>query len=129
MPLTEQSRLILEAIAKGHTYEQILVQDLAMTYHDIFRAAAEALRLTSQTQPQVQPGSGPSKAYDVSDIRLDHARAYAPWTAEDDDKLRQLFHSGANAADMGAALQRQPGAIRSRLVKLNLTRPGSAPTA
>ncbi len=30
MALSEQSRAILQAIAKGHTYEQILVQDLAM---------------------------------------------------------------------------------------------------
>jgi hypothetical protein len=40
--LSDQSRAILEAIAKGHTYEQILVQDLAWTYHDIFQAAADA---------------------------------------------------------------------------------------
>ena len=43
MPLSEKSRAILEAIAKGRTYEQILVQELAWTYHDIFPAAAEAL--------------------------------------------------------------------------------------
>jgi hypothetical protein len=29
--MTEKSRLILEAIAKGHSYEQILVQELAWT--------------------------------------------------------------------------------------------------
>ena len=29
MPLTEKSRAILEPIAKGHSYEQILVQELA----------------------------------------------------------------------------------------------------
>src|SRR5260221_10009132 len=43
MALSEKSRAILEAIAKGHTYEQILVQDLAWTYHDIFQAAVQAL--------------------------------------------------------------------------------------
>jgi hypothetical protein len=30
--LSDKARAILEAIAKGHTYEQILVQDLAWTY-------------------------------------------------------------------------------------------------
>ena len=45
MALSEKSRAILQAIAKGHTYEQILVQDLAWTYHDIFQAAAEALEV------------------------------------------------------------------------------------
>jgi thiamine biosynthesis protein ThiC len=33
MPLSEKSRAILQAIAKGHTYEQILVQDLAWTWY------------------------------------------------------------------------------------------------
>ena len=37
MALSEKSRAILQAIAKGHTYEQILVQDLAWTYHDAFQ--------------------------------------------------------------------------------------------
>jgi hypothetical protein len=123
MPLSEQSRSILEAIAKGHSYEQILVQELAMTYHDIFQAAAEALQAVSQNQPS----SGPAKAWDVSQIRHEHPRAYAPWAAGDDDKLRQLFRSGANTTEMSTALQRQPGAIRSRLLKLSLTRPGSQP--
>jgi len=42
--LGESSRTILEAIAEGRSYEQILSTGLAATYHDIFRAAAEAHR-------------------------------------------------------------------------------------
>jgi DNA-binding CsgD family transcriptional regulator len=34
LPLSEKSRTVLQAIAKGHTYEQILVQDLAWTYQN-----------------------------------------------------------------------------------------------
>ena len=49
MALSEKSRAILQAIAEGHTYEQILVQDLAWTYHDIFQAAAEALEAPQAT--------------------------------------------------------------------------------
>ena len=41
--LSEKSHAILESIARGHSYEQILIQDLAWTYQDIFHAAAEAL--------------------------------------------------------------------------------------
>jgi len=64
--LTEKSRAILEAIAKGHTYEQILVQDLAWTYHDIFQAAAEAL--------DVAKAERGGKSYDqrMDEIRQDH---------------------------------------------------------
>ena len=68
MPLSDQSRAILEAIAKGHTYEQILVQELAWTYHDIFQAAAEALEASGS--------GGPAKAYSVEEIRHDHPKAY-----------------------------------------------------
>ena len=50
MALNEKSRAILQAIAKGQTYEQILVQDLAWTYHDIFQTAAEALKAEQLTE-------------------------------------------------------------------------------
>jgi hypothetical protein len=112
MPTSERTRTILEAIAKGHSYEQILVQDPAFTYHDIFHAAAEALQLASATAP--------SKAYDLTEIRQDHPRAYEPWTPEDDNQLRQLFHAGVSQEQMSKALQRQCSAIRSRLMKLHL---------
>src|SRR5579883_685865 len=112
MPITERTRTILEAIAKGNTYEQILVQDPALTYHDIFHAAAEALQIATATETP--------KAYDLTEIRQDHPRAYEPWPSEDDNQLRQLFHAGASQEQMSKALQRQSGAIRSRLVKLHL---------
>jgi hypothetical protein len=120
MELSEQSRLILEAIAKGHTYEQILVQDLAWTYHDIFRAVAEALEI-------IRTATG--EKFSVEDIRQDHPRAYEKWNTEEDGRLRQLFHSGNSVKQIAEALQRQPGAIRSQLAKLNLVDPhaGSQP--
>ena len=111
--MTEKSRAILEAIAKGHTYEQILVQDLAWTYHDIFQAAAEALQMPTHDNAE--------KTYQMAEIRQDHPRAYEPWKADEDEKLRQLFHAGATVKEIAATLQRQRGAISSRLAKLNLT--------
>jgi hypothetical protein len=71
MSLSNQSRAILEAIAKGHTYEQILVQELAWTYHDIFQAAAEAL--------EVSMSGSPAKTYAVEAIRHEHPKAYEKW--------------------------------------------------
>lgn len=83
MPISEKSRAILQAIAKGHTYEQILVQDLAWTYHDIFLAAAEAL--------DGGPATNDAKSYSVEEIRHDHPRAYEKWSAEEDGRLTTLF--------------------------------------
>lgn len=75
--LSDKSRAILEAIAKGHTYEQILVQDLAWTYHDIFQAAAEAL--------EDDAGAEKRKAYSVEEIRGAHPHAYEKWDAQQDE--------------------------------------------
>jgi hypothetical protein len=46
--LGESSRTILEAIAEGRSYDQILSAGLAATYHDIFRAAAESLDIAER---------------------------------------------------------------------------------
>ena len=115
MELSEKSRAILEAIAKGHTYEQILVQDLAWTYHDIFRAAAEAL--------ETAHGKNAGKTYSVDEIQREHPRAYEKWDAVQDEQLRQLFRERKSVQELAQALQRQPGAVRSRLAKLNLAEP------
>src|SRR5438105_5952910 len=83
--LTDKSRAILEAIAKGQTYEQILVQELAWTYHDIFQAASEALELAEF--------AGTKKSYDerLAEIKQGHPKAYAPWTSEEDVRLGERF--------------------------------------
>ena len=112
MALSEKSRAILQAIAKGHTYEQILVQDLAWTYHDIFQAATEALEA-----PQV---TNDGKSYDIEEIRHVHPRAYEKWSTEEDGQLSELFRGGKSVSEIAKALCRQEGAIRSRLVKLTL---------
>jgi hypothetical protein len=112
MALSEKSHAILEAVAKGHTYEQILVQDLAWTYHDIFRAAAEALEASQATND--------GKSYDVEEMRHDYPRAYEKWSADEDGKLSEFFRSGKSVRQIAKNPHRQEGAIRSRLVKLNL---------
>ena len=112
MELSEKSRAILQAIAKGHTYEQILVQDLAWTYHDIFQAAAEALN--------APPVTNEDKSYDVEEIRLAHPRAYEKWSDAEDGQLSELCRSGKSVREIAKALDRQEGAIRSRMAKLNL---------
>jgi hypothetical protein len=111
--LSDKSQAILEAIAKGHSYEQILVQDLAWTYHDIFHAAAEALEV-------LKNGGGSRYEERMEEIRRDHPRAYEKWSDEEDERLRRLFQSQTPVKEVARMLQRQPSAIRSRLAKLNL---------
>ena len=118
-PLSDKSRAILEAIAQGRTYEQILVQELAWTYHDIFQAAAEALAVAG--------GAVPGKGYEerMSEIRQTHPKAYQPWTSEEDARLTEHFRAGAAIPVLAQTFQRQPSAIRSRLAKLNLLTPSA----
>ncbi len=52
--------------------------------------------------------------------RLMYPRAYDPWTIGEDDKLAELFSSGASIEDLSKELKRSPGAITSALKLLNL---------
>ena len=100
--LTDKSRAILEAIAQGHSYEQILAQDPAWTYHDIFRAAVEAL--------DVARAKCGCRSYEerMEEIRQAYPRAYEKWSNEEDDRLRGLFRAGTPVKEIARALQRQP---------------------
>ena len=49
-----------------------------------------------------------------------HPRAYEPWCDDEDDKLRQMIESGQSVNEIAVYLQRQDGAIRSRIKKLGL---------
>ena len=40
--ISEKSRLVLKALAKGLSYEQLLAADHALTSHDVFRALSES---------------------------------------------------------------------------------------
>jgi hypothetical protein len=40
--MSKRSRAILKAIAGGDSFEQILIENSTVNYHDIFRAAAES---------------------------------------------------------------------------------------
>ncbi len=56
-------------------------------------------------------------------IREKHPNAYRPWSSEDDAELTHRFEEGEKIKQICAALGRQPGSIRSRLIKLGLIEP------
>ena len=53
-------------------------------------------------------------------IRQKHPNAYRPWSKEEDAQLAGLHCTGKKVKEISVALGRQPGAIRSRLVKVGL---------
>jgi hypothetical protein len=86
------------------------------------RSWQEASAPSEQAEVRSQQGVRPSPepAYAVAALRETHPRAYVPWTLAEDAWLAQLVRSGHRIAQIAAHLQRRPGAIRSRIRKLNL---------
>ena len=110
--LSSESVTVLKLIAKGRTYEQVLALYPELTYLDIFNAAREALEVTGEI-----PSAHEER---LAKIRKVYSRAYEKWTGEEDARLAQLVRSGYNVEEIAAQLQRQPSAIRSRMLKRNL---------
>ncbi len=110
--LSAKSVTVLAMIAKGHSYQQILDRHPELTYPDIFHAAEEALDAT-ETVPSGYHGR-------LARIRKKHARAYEKWTAEEEATLIELVRAGLGEDEIATRLQRQPGAVRSRIAKKGL---------
>lgn len=53
-------------------------------------------------------------------IREKHPNAYKPWKKEEDALLKELHKAGHKVKELSKKLGRQPGAIRSRVTKLEL---------
>ena len=60
------------------------------------------------------------KTYSVNEIREAHKDAYKPWNQELDDELTVMYCEGINVKDMAKHFGRTKGAIRSRIIKLEL---------
>lgn len=52
--------------------------------------------------------------------KLLHANAYAPWTEEDDDQLRQYVDEGRSVEEIAIMMKRNNGAIESRIKKMDI---------
>jgi hypothetical protein len=64
-----------------------------------------------------------SRGKSFDEMRVNFAKAYMPWTAEDDAKLKDAFLAGKEIKILASTFERKPGAIRSRLMKLGLLSP------
>ncbi len=118
--LSDKAAVVLEMIAGGYTYDQIIQHYPNLTYLDIFRAAEEALHLA-------RPSRSVS-AREIEEIRQQYPRHMKPWEDGEEAEMRKLFEAGKNVRDIAKTLQRKPSAIRSRLIWLGLLRPPATPT-
>ncbi|MDE0463284.1 MAG: RecQ family ATP-dependent DNA helicase [Caldilineaceae bacterium] len=61
-------------------------------------------------------------AYSVEEKRREHPRAYEKWSLEDDERLKEMYAAGHSIAALAKQFGRNNGAIRSRLIKLDIGR-------
>jgi DNA-binding CsgD family transcriptional regulator len=106
--LSEKTFRILKMISRGHGYDQILAADPVLTYKDIFRTAQEALMALS------------SPEMSLVERRQRHVRDGQEWSPGEDERLRLLVARGETVARIAGQLQRNRGAIRSRILRLRL---------
>jgi hypothetical protein len=78
--------------------------------------AGAAARTSSKPTKQKKPAVDERLAL----IRAKYPKAYEPWTVEDDGLLRHEHGQGTSIARLSEFCQRQPSAIRSRLLKLGI---------
>jgi uncharacterized protein (DUF433 family) len=108
--LSPCSRTVLEGVASGLSYAQIIERNPSITYPDIFAAAKEALELQDAM---------PSKIASYVDVaRSQYPNAYQPWSSAADAELVEMVANGMTVEKLAVHFGRQPGAIRSRISKL-----------
>ncbi len=109
MELSAKTLAVMQLIAKGHSYEQIVSSHPDLTYRDIFDGAAEVVAASRETSRD-----------HMAQLKQRHRRAYEAWTDEEEEQLRRLIDDGHTIARIAGRLERNRGAIRSRIVRLGL---------
>jgi hypothetical protein len=120
---------ILDMISRGWTYEQILEEYPQLTMVDImasarfcsefinrFLIADGAIRIDSTIRITARRG----QVVNLEQLRRRYPRAYEKWDESEDRKLLALFRQGRTFGEIAATLERNVGAVVSRLKKLDL---------
>jgi hypothetical protein len=120
---------ILDMISRGWTYEQILEEYPQLTMVDImasarfcsefinrFLIADGAIRIDSTIRITARRG----QVVNLEQLRRRYPRAYEKWDESEDRKLLALFRQGRTFKEIAATLERNVGAVVSRLKKLDL---------
>lgn len=108
----------------SHLSGEIPPEDLAV--------AADVLQSILHGLASIYGTPGDGRAYTVAQKRLRHPNAYARWTEEEEERLRERFRAGATISQLSKDFGRVEGGIRSRLVRLGelppatVTKPGSS---
>ena len=127
---------VLDMISKGYGYNQILKKRPELSLGDVLvsaKFAADFIRQyirgdgTIEINGEIVVAAHNSRVINLTEIRKKHPRAYEKWEPSEDNELIAIFRDGRKIDEIAQLLQRQPGAIRSRLAKLGLVRLATRP--
>lgn len=123
---------VLDMISQGFGYNQILEKFPKLSLGDVLvsaKFAADFLRQyitadeTIEVEGEIIVAAHNRRIINLTEIRKEHPRAYEKWEPPEDNELTAFYRNGKKIDEIAQLLQRQPGAIRSRLDKLGLIRP------
>lgn len=86
---------------------------------ELIRQYTSDVIMSESSIQSVNNNSSKPKSYMAQQKEV-HAKAYMPWREEDDEKLRQLYQEGKSTNELAEIFERNKGAIRSRIRKLEL---------
>ncbi len=120
---------ILDMIARGLSYYQILLSDSRLTLADIMVSAKLAKELidnfvtpehTIVVNGSIHVAASGGRIHNVTKLREEHPRAFMKWSEEEEQQLAELFLAGKNMNEIARVLKRRRGAIKLRLQRLGL---------
>jgi len=120
---------VLNELAQGYNCDQIVKNIPKLSISDILgsvKFASEVIgqHITSEDaiviNGEIVLRAHNRKLVDLTEIRKEYPRAYEAWATNEDNQLADLFRRGHGIKEIAKQLQRQEGAITSRLKKLEL---------
>ena len=117
---------ILNLMSRGSTYKQIIAKYPQITMADVMATAQlskeviECILIDTNNICLESEIRLNTKVLNITQIRSKHPRAYEKWDTQEDRSLTELFRKGHKINQLAEILQRQPGAIGSRLKQLGL---------
>jgi hypothetical protein len=94
--------------------------------HAILSSQVAMQVIVDQVMVIYPPDRPSAKKNRMIKICQSYPRAYEPWSAEEEDRLRGQWQRGVNVDTIAAELQRQPSAVNSRLLRLGCVPRGEA---
>ncbi len=124
---------VSESRKKGDGFERdrimVFEEDVARFVDELLKAVsamgeAHGLRAVRPGSLEAQSAEEPRRQSPprIAEIKQKNPRAYEPWTAEEDAQLAQELAEKKPLAEIAAAHQRQPSAIRSRIERTEAAR-------